>query len=96
MKRMIVVALLIASSFLLGAYSRNNSKDYPTCGKIVSVNYKTDVAVFEDFNGFQWGFEGVEDWMIGDIIAVIMNDNGTETIFDDTIKDVKYCGYIEE
>lgn len=91
MKKLIITALLSAS--LLGAF--DNSKEYPTCGKIVSVNYETDVAVFEDFNGFQWGFYGVEDWMVGDTIAVIMNDQGTPTIFDDVIVDAKYCGYEE-
>ena len=95
MKKMIIIALLITASFLLGAYSRDNSKEYPTCGIIVDVNYDTDVATFEDFNGFQWSFYGVEDWMTGDIIAVIMNDNNTETIFDDKIVDYKYCGYID-
>ena len=92
MKNLIITTLLTAA-LTLGTF--NNTTEYPTCGKIVSVNYETDVAVFEDFNGFRWGFYGVEDFLIGDIVAVIMNDNGTETIFDDQIVDIKYCGYEE-
>ena len=92
MKKLIITALL-TTSMALGTFS--NSKEYPTCGTVVSVNHETDVVVFEDFNGLRWGFKGAEDWMVDDIIAVIMNDQGTETIFDDEIVDVKYCGYVE-
>lgn len=90
----IIITALMATTYIIGTL--NKGTEYPTCGEIVSVNYETDVAVFEDFNGFQWGFYGVEDWMVGDTIAVIMNDKGTPTIFDDEIVDMKYCGYKED
>ena len=45
-----------------------------------------------DNNGFVWQFYGVEDWEEGDICSVIMNHNGTETIFDDIIITTRYGG----
>ena len=87
----LIIATLLTTTLALG--SINNTSNYPTCGTIISVNYETDVAVFEDHNEFRWGFKGVEDYLVGDIVAVIMNDQGTETIFDDQIVKIRYCGY---
>ena len=96
MKKAIITLLLVISAFTLGAFSHKQNNVYANCGKIISVNYDTDTVVFEDLSGFQWGFKGVEDLFVGDIIAVVMDDNGTPIIFDDEIVDINYCGYEED
>lgn len=68
-------------------------KQYPTCGTVVEINKENDEVVVEDFNGNLWAFEGCEDWAEGDICAMIMSDEGTSEIYDDTIVQVRYCGY---
>lgn len=90
----IFITALLATTYILGTL--NKGTEYPTCGTIVSVNYDTDVAVFEDLSGNKWGFYGVEDFIEGDIVAVTMNDKGTDIIYDDEIVRVKYCGYKED
>jgi len=66
---------------------------YPACGEVVEVNRENGEVVVEDFNGNLWAFEGCEDWMEGDICAMIMSDEGTpETIYDDVIIQARYCG----
>ena len=65
---------------------------YPNCGQVMSVNADSDTVVFEDGSGNQWEFVGAEDWETGDIVAVIMNDNGTDEIKDDIVVQCKYCG----
>ena len=48
--------------------------------------------MIEDFNGNIWIFEGIEDWFIGDICAMMMDNNGTDIIYDDIIISVQCCG----
>ena len=66
---------------------------YPACGEVVEVNRENGKVVVEDFNGNLWAFEGTEDWMEGDICAMIMSDEATPEIYDDVIIQVRYCGY---
>lgn len=67
---------------------------YALSGVVVGVSEEEDAVIFEDFNGNLWEFDGAEDWMINDICACVMNDMGTENIYDDCILSVRYNGYI--
>lgn len=47
----------------------------------------------EDFNGDAWGYISEDgDWLEGDIVNLIMCDNGTEEIEDDIIIYARYSG----
>lgn len=61
----------------------------------VVSDIKDDVLVLVDYNENEWIWEGVEDYAIGDIVAAIMNDNDTITIYDDAIVTLRYAGYME-
>ena len=39
-----------------------------------------------------WTFYGVEDYAIGDVVACIVWDAGTQKVYDDEIIDVVYAG----
>ena len=56
---------------------------YPAVGKIVGFCNNTDTVFVKTNDGNMWFFTGIEDWMEGDGISVIMCDNGTETVTDD-------------
>ena len=71
-----------------------NAEIYPNCGVVSELNYKQDIVYFTDFTGNIWGFYGIEDWQIGDIVAVIMNDMNTMIIYDDEIIMAVYCGRV--
>ena len=62
---------------------------YPMAGVVVDVNYDTDIVTIDSHSNL-WEFKGTEDWCPGDIAACIMSDNGTRTIYDDIIVDVRY------
>lgn len=65
---------------------------YPSCGIVTSVT-STELE-WTDFNGNIWVIVGdPEDWLVGDRIAVIMDDNGTPIIYDDECVKTKYCGW---
>jgi len=63
---------------------------YAKSAVVIAVNHATDKVIIEDSNGFLWSFSGCEDWQINDHCACIMDNNATETIFDDKIVSIKY------
>lgn len=75
--------------------SQADAENYPLCGIVIEVNYYSNTVSVKDFNGNIWVFYGAEDWMVNDIAAMIMDDMGTESIYDDEIKIVHYCGWVE-
>ena len=77
--------------------SFNNQSVYMKGMEITSLDYEKDIVYCMDSVGFEWAFYGCEDYMEGDIIYVLLDDNGTkETIFDDIIVNVNYSGYRAE
>lgn len=86
----LIIIALIMSIIPVIVYADNIL--YPTCGIITEI--KDNIVTFTDFNGNMWSFYGAEDWEINDICAVIMDNNGTETIYDDIITSIRYCGWV--
>lgn len=89
MKKLInlVVVLVLALSL-----STAFADIYPRTGVIVKIY--NDVAVIEDGAGFLWEIDEPEDMIVGDVVSMIMVDNGTpESIFDDAIVEWRYGGF---
>lgn len=90
MKKLTTIALIL----ILTAIALTASADvYPMTAKVVEVNYDEDIVTVETFTGFLFSFEGCEDWAEGDCASLIMDDNGTEKILDDTIVMAQYGGW---
>lgn len=62
---------------------------YPKTMLVSEIDTACDTVTAVDFNGNEWQFYGVEDWEIDDIVSCIMDTNGTTTIYDDKIVDVR-------
>ena len=86
------IILGVAATATITAQAQPKGALYPTCGIVTETDETTDTVTFTEPNGNRWSFEGVEDWQEGDRIAVIMDDNGTEDIYDDEIVSVRYKG----
>ena len=76
---------------------------YPTTAVISNVceteveTEKRYCLTLEDSNGDAWSYISEDgDWLEGDIVNLIMCDNGTEKIEDDIIIYARYSGYSEE
>ena len=110
MKNFIITIVLLSAIFvvaLTGCLASTNvlrladsastvqTSVYPLTTKVVMVDYPTDVVWCEDFNGNIWEFYGCEDWCVNDIASLLINDNGTENIYDDEIMSAKYNGTFE-
>lgn len=90
------VSLLVALLLLMAVPAFADFSVYPNGGIIVDLIPEDDVVIFEDGAGLNWAFYGIEDYGIGDLVACIFWDAGTETIFDDEIINVQYIGYVEQ
>lgn len=82
------------SAMVLRAKANGNENLYAIMTICTDIDYTTDTVTVVDFNGFEWQFNGVEDYDTKDIICLVMNDKGTELIFDDEIVSTKYDGWL--
>ena len=90
MKKIVALtaALLIALLCTLTACA----EFYPMTAIVIEIDEKYDVVTVVNAAGVYWMFEGVEDWTVGDLVALMMDDNGTTKIFDDMIVKAYYGG----
>ena len=96
----VLITLLIAALFftmclIVGAQAEGQNGLYPTAGIVRNVDHFADMVYIVTFDGQEWAYEGAEDWAVGDIIAMLMDDMGTELIYDDEIVAVNYLGWVE-
>lgn len=91
MKKMFALALVLVSLFSVAS-----AEIYPAVGVVTDLDCEHDLVIFEDYNQNLWIFEGIEDWDIGDIGALLMDDMETESIYDDMILLVRYAGFMPE
>ena len=64
---------------------------YPQTLVVTGIN--DDVLTLETATGQVYEYDGVEDYMLGDVVSVMFYDNGTELIYDDIIVDIRYSGF---
>lgn len=69
---------------------------YPAVGVVFDIDYENNLVIFEDYEQNLWAIEGIDDWEIGDIGALLMNDMDTESIYDDEIVLVRYAGFMPQ
>lgn len=73
----------------------NDISIYSRTTVVIEVDYEGDKVTVQDFNGETWEFHGTEDWYKDDICSLIMNDMGTDTIYDDEILFTHYDGWFD-
>ena len=78
-----IKAMLVAS--IIGAL-------YPETMVVTNLNTENDIVTMETSTGFIYEMDGVDDYMVGDLVSLIMDDNGTADIRDDRIVSAQYAG----
>ena len=67
---------------------------YPHTAQVVYLNYQSDTVTVKTAAGLFYTFDGTEDYMMGDLVSLIMDSNGTpHNVTDDLIVDARYSGY---
>ena len=95
MKKLLAIVVLCCVLFSVlssSAEQINADNILVRVGTIVEIEEENDVVVVMDTIGMLWEFEGIEDYMLDDTVALLMDRNNTETIFDDIILRVFYVG----
>lgn len=102
MKKIFAVVALVLVLFALSCpvkasdppFSGKNL--YPMTTVLVDINDECKLITCKDFNGNEWCFTDLEgDWVVGDIVSMIMYDRGTPIIYDDEIVSVRYDGWFD-
>lgn len=88
---MAAVAWVMVAIIVIASSSRV-SRMYPLAVTVAGFDFESDSVIFEDGSGEQWLYRGIEDWMIGDRAACLMDSCGTEDIYDDLILTARYGG----
>ena len=87
---------LIAIILVLICFTITAEADlYYRFGNIVDIEYDTDFVTVDDGMGNLWDFVSVpiaEYYFYGDLLLLIMSDNGTpDWIYDDKVIEACYC-----
>ena len=96
-KNLVVAVLLIILAITLvltgiGILKGNVHHQYPQAMRVYEVG--DDHLVFQDANGNNWVvYDDPMDMEKDDIVAVIMDNNGTPIIFDDVVVQWQYSGF---
>lgn len=92
----IIATTLLSSLALFAPITANaaESKMYAETAIVTQVDYAEDTVTVTTFNGNQFEFYGCEDWFVGDISSLLMDNSGTEAVTDDIIIQSTYSGHI--
>lgn len=96
MKKLFALAAIAAVSSTITSYAGTNNnygtEIYPAVAIVASVDEAADTVAAELANGLVYEFYGAEDWQTGDLAALLLDDNGTASVFDDKIVSARYSG----
>lgn len=103
-KASVIAAIVFLTMFLLGICyfgfitvadaETIPHKQYAITTVVSDVSESTITTV--DFNGNVFMFaDDNEDWVVGDYCSMIMDNNGTEVIYDDIIISARYSGFLD-
>ena len=87
----VAIAVLLVCAPKADAHNEGNYYALTTC--VVEVDRDNDIVTCEDSNGNLWEFYGCEDWQEGDCASLLMNDQGTASVYDDAIEDTRYSAW---
>lgn len=80
----LAAALAIATALI------NTGHIYPQT--VIITDTADNLVTVQTSQGISYQFEGAEDYEAGDLVSVIMFDNGTQDIRDDIILSHRYAG----
>ena len=89
MKKLIALMLLI---LFIPMVATAEEKLYYRFGNVIDIEYDTDCVTVDDGLGNLWEYYGADYVFFGDLVVMIMSDNGTDDwIYDDVILGAYKC-----
>lgn len=97
MKKALITLTIILFTVTMGGFisSAQETDFYPLTAIITNVDGNEVTAT--SINGNLWQFlDNEEYYEKGDMVSLLMDSKGTDSVFDDEIIKVHYCGNISE
>lgn len=97
MKLKAVISAAIIAGFLSGQTPPpvvRLADVYPVSTVVTEVDEELNLVTVETFTGIKYQFYGTDDWIPGDVAALLMDTNGTDTVIDDSIIAARYSGWL--
>lgn len=92
----LLIYAIAGTSYHAGIYDGQRGL-YPDTAIITAIDYDADIVTVTDVAGIVRQFCGCEDYCIGDLVRMMMHDEGTShSILDDTIVVAWYAGTLEQ
>lgn len=90
----IALLFIVALSLTSCGSQLTVAHEYPAAFNVHRIDPDTDLVYCADCYGNVWCFRGAGGWLLGDIVAAIVDSRGTDDICDDRIVSVRYAGSI--
>lgn len=92
MKKATLILLFTLATIGSALYSKyeTTSRLYPKSFEVCDIDKAADTITLIDCNGYTWEVYGVDDWQTGDKANAIMDNQDTQSIFDDKIVTLQY------
>lgn len=90
------IAKLLLAAAILTVVGSAKADTYPAVFVVHEIDRSADTLTLIDYNGWMWDVYGVEDFEVGDVVGAIMDDMGTDLIYDDEVQSIRYCGIMTQ
>ena len=90
----VIVAIVTVSLIHQVASPTDNNTHYVTQAKVISIDTTANTVQIEDSHGEVWEFFGTENFQKGNSVIVLMDDQSTSTVYDDTILSVRLDPFV--
>lgn len=88
----VFVVIIVAALVICGFSSCAGGDDhYALLAEVYDIDLVKDEVIFVDSTGNLWAVRGVSDWEVGDVAALLMDGNHTDSIYDDAVVDTRYA-----
>lgn len=89
----LLLGILIGTSVAIPYGKERFDRLYPKAARVVDIQGEEVYLQDGAGNVWRWQGQGRDDWEVGDVVAMIMTNNGTpDDIKDDIIVNIKYSG----
>jgi len=90
-----IMAVIITVSLIHPVTSpTDNNTHYVTQAKIIGIDTTADTVQIEDSHGEIWEFFGAENFQKGNSVIMLMDDQSTSSVYDDTILSVRLDPFV--
>lgn len=89
------IAIALGITFITGyGFGKGDAHHYYGNTAIVTdCDRDNDIVTVTDANGESWQFYGCDDYFDGDLISIVMDNNGTLSKKDDFVVSTSFAGY---